>query len=301
VSSELVDGATAEAWQKSGQALGLVMTSQSAAIGDFHRREQSLLASLSPAMLSWTANLVTQAILHSRRYANETERELQDLMRPRVVLSAWLEEAFESLASTLAAEWQDAADFVPRMAIATRGLSSTDDVVRTIAQLEIVTDGSQRRELIQKLGLMANQYQEALLTLTKLVTNTLDDETLWVAVDSLRQVDPNYPSLGMRRLKPVELHSGDNLPIKVVFVVNMLRKIDRRMGILLQLYPEPSQSFLPANLKLLLQDSAGDHLREVVTAAGDRCIQLKFNGDIGEAFRVCLELGNAQVTEDFMI
>lgn len=281
--------------QRAAGLCGLVMASSFDAekIAQFHSREQRRLQSMSLAALVWTADLLAQAI--------ETERELTDLMRPRVILSVWLAQVFEPLASSLAAGWQDAANFVPRMAISTRSLVSTDEVARTIAQLEVVTDEHQRRELIQKLGLMASQHQEALLTLTKLVATTQDDETLWVAVDSLRQVEPNHPSLGIRRLKSIELHYGDNLPIKVVFVVNVLQKVDRCMGILLQLYPEPSHSFLPANLKLLLQDPVGDHLRKVVTAAGDRYIQLKFNGDIGEAFRVCLELGNAQITEDFMI
>jgi Protein of unknown function (DUF1822) len=293
------DGATDESLQRSAEELGLVI--DSGADADFHYREQRLLASLSPAMMSWTNNLVTQSI--------EIERDLIDLLRPRVILSVWLDQ----LTNSLNAGWQDAADFVPRMAIATRGLVSTDEVANTIAQLGVITDEFQRRELIKKLGLLTSHYNEALSTLTTLVANTQDDETLWVAVDSLRQIEPTHPSLGIRCLKSITLGAGHNFN----FVVSMVPKIEtgvsrqenQQMGILLQVYPEKSQPFLPANLKLMLQDELGSNLREVVAmsidsspcTSVDKCIQLKFSGEVGEAFRVCLILGDTQLSEDFVI
>jgi hypothetical protein len=232
------DGATAEAWQQSAQELGLV--TDAGADTDFHRDERRFLASLSPAVMSWTDNLVMQAI--------EIERELIDLLRPRVILSVWLEQVCEPLASSLHGGWQDAANFAPRMAIATRGLSS---------------------------------------------------------IDPLDKIDEPEPSpVAVQRLKSIAVGSDD-----FILLVSLTPQIDsfacafgdRRIEILLQVYPEQSQPFLPAHLKLLLQDDQGITLREVVARSIDRCIQLKFSGEVGEAFRVCLELAGVRLFEDFLI
>jgi Protein of unknown function (DUF1822) len=226
------DGATAESWQQSAQELGLGLVTDAGADADFHRDERRFLASLSPAVMSWTDNLVKQAI--------EIERELIDLLRPRVILSVWLEQICEPLASSLHGGWQDAANFAPRMAIATRGLSS---------------------------------------------------------IDPLDKIDEPEPSpVAVQRLKSIALGS-DNF----VLLVSLTPQIEQRIEILLQVYPEQSQPFLPANLRLLLQDDRGTNLREVVARSIDRCIQLKFTGEIGESFRVCLELNGMKLIEDFVI
>jgi Protein of unknown function (DUF1822) len=229
------DGATAEHWQQSAQKLGLVMGS--GADADFHRGERRLLANLGPAVISWTTDLVSKAI--------EIERELLDLLRPRVILSAWLEQVCKPLMSSGDEEWQDAASFVPRMAIATRGLVSID-------------------------------------SLDKISTSeTIEPEPLPVAV---------------QRLKSVTL-STDNF----VLLVSLIPQIDQQIEILLQVYPEQSQPFLPANLRLLLQDDRGTSLREVVARPIDRCIQIKLTGEIGEAFQVYVELNGMKLIEDFVI
>ncbi len=62
------DGTTVESWQQSAQELALVTEA------DFYHGEQRFLASLSPAVMSWTDNLVTQMI--------EIERELNNLLHP---------------------------------------------------------------------------------------------------------------------------------------------------------------------------------------------------------------------------
>jgi hypothetical protein len=229
------DGATAESWQKSAQELGLV--TDSAADADFHRGERRLLANLSPAVMSWTGNLVTQAI--------EIERELIDLLRPRVILSVWLEQVCEPLTSSLNGGWQDAANFAPRLAIATRGLVSIDPLDK---------------------------------------------------MDVPEANEPEPSPIAVQRLKSIALGS-DNF----VLLVSLTPQIDQRIEILLQVYPEQSQPFLPAHLELLLQDDQGISLREVVARSIDRCIQLKFSGEVGETLRVCLGLGNEWLSEDFVI
>jgi Protein of unknown function (DUF1822) len=232
------DGATAEYWQQSVQELGLVMGS--GADADFHRGERRLLANLSPAVISWTTDLVSKAI--------EIERELLDLLRPRVILSAWLEPVCKPLVSSGDGEWQDAASFVPRMAIATRGL---------------------------------------------------------VSIDPLDKMDEAEPSpIAAQRLKSIALGS-DNFVLLVSLTPQLdsfaCAFVDRQIEILLQVYPEQSQPFLPANLRLFLQDDRGSSLREVVARSIDRCIQIKLTGEIGEAFQVYVELNGMKLIEDFVI
>jgi hypothetical protein len=233
------DGATGESWQQSAQELGLV--NGSVADPEFHRGERRLLASLNPEMMSWTNHLVSHAI--------EIERELNDLLRPRVILSVWLDQ----LTNSLDVGWQDAADFVPRMAIATRSLLSSD-------------------------------------SLDKPLDKPLDK------IDAPDADEPEASPVAVQRLKSIALGS-DNC----VLLVSLTPQIDQRIKILLQVYPEQSQPFLPAKLRLLLQDDRGASLREVVTRSIDRCIQLKFSGEVGEGFRVCLESGEARSIEDFVI
>jgi Protein of unknown function (DUF1822) len=237
------DGAAAEHWQQSAEELGLVMGS--GADADFHRGERRLLANLSPAVISWTTDLVSKAI--------EIERELLDLPRPRVILSAWLEPVYKPLVSSGDGDWQDAASFVPRMAIATRGLVSIDSLDKISA------------------------------------SETIEPEPMPVAV---------------QRLKSVIL-GADNF----VLLVSLTPQLDSfacacgdcQIEILLQVYPEQSQPFLPANLRLFLQDDRGTSLREVVARPIDRCIQIKLTGEIGEAFQVYVELNGMKLIEDFVI
>jgi hypothetical protein len=237
------DGATAEAWQQSAQELGLV--TDAGADADFHRDERRFLASLSPAVMSWTDNLVMQAI--------EIERDLIDLMHPRVILSVWLEQVCEPLASSLSGEWQDAANFAPRMAIATRGLLSIDPINKMNVPEE-------------------NESEPSPIAVQRLKSITLGSDDFVLLVSLTPQIDSFACAFG-----------------------------DRRIEILLQVYPEQSQPFLPAHLKLLLQDDQGINLREVVARSIDRVIQLKFSGEVGETFRVCLDLEDVRLFEDFLI
>jgi Protein of unknown function (DUF1822) len=178
---------------------------------------------------------------------------LLDLLRPRVILSAWLEQVCKPLMSSGDEDWQDAASFVPRMAIATRGLVSIDSLDKISASETIEPEPSP--VAVQRL---------------KLITMGSDNFVLLVSLTP--QLDSFACAFG-----------------------------DRQIEILLQVYPDQSQPFLPANLKLLLQDDRGTSLREVVARPIDRCIQIKLTGEIGEAFQVYVELNGMKLIEDFVI
>jgi Protein of unknown function (DUF1822) len=212
------------------------------------------------------------------------------VMRDRVSLSQWLNHKIEP-------QWQDVLNISKRVAIASRSSIKNHEITSTIDTLRFSDDGTVRHQLIQKLGFIANGDLAAVQTLVELIQTTEDDETLWIAVDSLRQAAPENPSAGVRRSKSIDLCH----PVNFNFIVSIVPKIENRVGILLQVYPDASKRHLPSNLKLILQDEAGNSLREVVSTDTDCCIQLKLSGKYREIFSVCLELDGIVSIVDFVV
>jgi hypothetical protein len=258
---------------------------QNPSIEEFHRQEKRWLQGLDPKVLARTEWLVAEAI--------QLEREFRDLQPPIVSLSGWLQRIVES-------DWLEALLPQPQLAIATRSPISVAKIAETIDRVKSTENEIERRQLIMALGAIAQSQAEALSTLVELVNITQDDETLWVAVESLRQAQPQHPRAGIRRMKTIELA----VPLvgqscRVDLVVNIIEKVHHRIGILIQVYAGESQ--LPPGLKLILQDVAGVSLREAMAGAMDYCIQLKFNGEPGERFNIGLALGNELAIENFII
>jgi hypothetical protein len=261
------------------RALGLDISPASANTS-FHHRERNWLHSLNPIAIARTQKLV--------QIAAKIERRSRYSTRIRTTLSQWLQQIVEP-------QWLAARQFEPNMAIATRNSMSSAEVMETIAQLKLTTEVDRCCRSIEKLGSIAKNNPDALAALVELVRTTQDDELLWTAVASLRQLDPTDPRLGSSRVQSIALGTT------VDFVVNIIPKAVDRFGILLQVYPSQSGSCLPANLKLILQDELGNSLKEVVARAEDYCIQLKLSGDTREIFSVCLELDGVQSIADFVI
>jgi hypothetical protein len=210
--------------------------------------------------------------------------------RDRISLSQWLNHKLEP-------QWQDVLNIAKRATIATRSSVTNAEISRTIDTLRFSDDGTVRHQLIQKLGFIADGDRDAVKTLVELIQTTQNDETLWIAVDSLRQAAPAHPVVGVRRSKSIDLCH----PVNFNFIVSIVPKIEDRVGILLQVYPETSKRHLPRNLKLILQDEAGNSLREVVAVDTDCCIQLKLSGKYREIFSVCLELDGIVSIVDFVV
>jgi Protein of unknown function (DUF1822) len=259
---------------------------------EFHQREKIWFNSLNPSPILDTKSLILidQTI--------SVEREFIDLAQIRTSLSEWFQQIIEP-------EWQEPNNLGLRVPIATRSIAD-DDIVETIEQINSIDDEVRRRQLIRKLGDVANGCQDAIQTLIKLISNTQDQETLWVAVDSLRQIDPEHPQVGIRRSRSIKL----DLSVALDFVVSVVpRYCDRtnhpnfqRFAIFLQVHPDRgSDAYLPANLKLVVRDEIGNVLAEVIARSSDRCIQLKLSGTQTEVFSVCLEVDGIKSISDFII
>ncbi len=228
--------------------------------------------------------------------ATSTRRKFIALVRNRTCLSQW----FQSIVD---AQWQDLTALNLRNIIPTRSLVSIDEISQTVARLKSIENELQRHQSIEKLASLG-QYndpisptdrQAAIQTLVELIQNSENDETLWIAVDCLRQLAPSHPSAGLRKLKSLDLGELVN------FAIDIIPKGEDRFDILLQLYPDRSTACLPSDLKLILQDEWGNNLREIVAVGDDYCLQLRLSGKLREIFSISVVLDGMESIEDFAI
>jgi hypothetical protein len=87
----------------------------------------------------------------------------------------------------------------------------------------------------------------------------------------------------------------------VALVVKLQPESERKTHILLQLHPTGGQMYLPPLLQLTVLDEFGSIFLEAQARSADNYIQLQFSGLPGEPFSVKVALGDASVTEDFVI
>ncbi|MEM9215197.1 MAG: DUF1822 family protein [Cyanobacteria bacterium P01_F01_bin.150] len=88
---------------------------------------------------------------------------------------------------------------------------------------------------------------------------------------------------------------------QVVLVVQLKRESSQTTDITLQLYPEPGQAFLALGVDLQVLDDGGSVFLQTQSRDADNYIQLKFSGDRSEQFTVRIALGEAAITESFII
>jgi hypothetical protein len=283
----------------------------------FHQQEQAWSDVLTIPVAAYRAYIksvnLTTKILHDQLQINQDLAEFGLSQNRQInllsgsfnqtytVFSRWWENIFEP-------EWQTFAT-LPNLAIAiaTRSYSdlqasqsTPDEIAAIIQQLSSENDETQRQRAAKQLGEIAVGSSEAIQALVSLLRSNSDDETLWIAVESLRKIDPENPSVGIRRVKLIDL--GMEIARKAVaLAVAFLQKIDGDVSVLLQVYPTGNDNYLPPDLKLILLDDSGEILREVTARRADVYIQLKFSCEMGERFSVQVALGDANFNEDFVI
>jgi hypothetical protein len=298
-----------------GLKAGTQKASNTPEIALFHQREQNWSDVLTiPVAVDRTyiKNIkFASQILNDRL---EIERELAEfevnenrfidllsksLNKTHTLLSRWSQNIFEP-------EWQDVST-LPKLAIAARSFrdsqntrSNPDEIAATIEKLSSAKDETQRQLAAKQLGEIAVGNSKAIQALVSLLRSSSDDETLWIAVESLRKIDPENSAVGIKRVKAIDLGmeiAGKTVALAVAF----LPKTDGDVSVLLQVYPTRNDDRLPPDLKLILLDDAGEIVREVAARRADVYIQLKFSCEIGERFSVKLALNDANFSENFTI
>lgn len=75
----------------------------------------------------------------------------------------------------------------------------------------------------------------------------------------------------------------------------------QEVNVLVQVLPSRGQRILPENLRLTVSDEVGANSRDAFARKTDNWIRLEFDGEPGERFSVEVALGEASVTEYFLI
>ncbi|MEO1430686.1 MAG: DUF1822 family protein [Cyanobacteria bacterium J06632_19] len=293
-----------------GLKIGTKKAIEDSRIIDFHQHQLGFSDVLSipvAAYRNYLNNLnFTEAVLEE---ALEIDRDLLVDTKKKEskvnVLSQWLQNTIDTQWQLL---WQ-----TPSLAIATRSQfdskSNKDEVAALIKQV-FSPDEHYRSKAAKKLGEIALGNADAIEALVNLIRTTQNDETLWVAVESLWKINPGNPAAGVRKVKLLDL--GMQLAGEAVaLAVALVPKADGKIGVLLQAYSTDTETddsdnskpllHLPPGLKLILLSETGETLREVTARDADIYIQLKFNGEKSEQFSVRVALNQASITEDFEI
>lgn len=120
------------------------------------------------------------------------------------------------------------------------------------------------------------------------------------SADSALLTDDQSPDISVRRAKLIDL--GMQLAgYSVALVVEITLQSEQKRNVLLQVHPTENQLYLPPLLQLTVLDEAGLVFLEAQARSADNYIQLEFSGLPGEPFSVRVALGDASITEDFVL
>jgi hypothetical protein len=247
----------------------------------FDRHERAWLIGLQPAKLEVISKLVTNAI---------------DLVGKPIVLSQWFDRIFT-------ARWQDLTTVKLERAVAIRKGTNSIDLAATILQIGAIDDDRIRRQLIDKISRsirsidsLPTSLKAEIATVTiEILEQTDDDDLFWSATDCLQTIEPAHPRAAIGRFKSIDSSYGIHLSLRIA------HKKDRQIGIFLQVYSQSEREYLPQDLKLIVSDENNSILQEIIAGARDYCLQLKFSGEVGERFNICLESSNIHSIERFII
>ena len=87
----------------------------------------------------------------------------------------------------------------------------------------------------------------------------------------------------------------------LVLLIALIPGVTQTFNVQVQLHPVPVDRYLPAQVKLALLDEFGDLLQVVQARQNDDYIQLSFQAEVGEGFRLQVSLNELQITEHFTI
>ncbi|MCG5060498.1 MAG: DUF1822 family protein [Limnoraphis sp. WC205] len=151
--------------------------------------------------------------------------------------------------------------------------------------------------------------QQTSINLSRWFDNLFD--TAWQSIDTLFPTSqplafnfrrtPNAPEQEMQRVKQIHLGTLQASTL-VVLLVGLGVETDGRMGVRVQLHPQPNHSYLPAHVRLTLRSESGEVLRSVEARTEDNYIQIpRFKCSPGFRFTVEISWENTNITEHFQV
>jgi hypothetical protein len=118
--------------------------------------------------------------------------------------------------------------------------------------------------------------------------------------DSSIITDNELSEANIRRAKLIDL--GVQIASHpIALIVEVTPESEQRKNIRLQVHPSGNQLFLPPLLQLIVLDETGLIFLEAQARSADNYIQLQFRGLPGEKFSVKVALGEASISENFVI
>ena len=133
-------------------------------------------------------------------------------------------------------------------------------------------------------------------------------ETGWENVETVlsRKQTPQTATIfrsksKINSLKRCKLLKLGNHRESVALIVSITPESEFNTSILIELKPDLSQNYLPANLRITLIDEENQEIINTVTETLDQHIQLYFSGESGEQFSIQITLGKATFSEYFII
>jgi len=124
----------------------------------------------------------------------------------------------------------------------------------------------------------------------------------WQSVQQLltpQQLRPAYFTQPIQRAKRIDLQI-DLITHTVNLVISLTRENADNVIVNLKVFPTSESPTLPPNLKLILL-TEGEIFKEVTSRSADQYIQYEFEAEPGDEFGVKLALGDAEITEDFVV
>ena len=132
-------------------------------------------------------------------------------------------------------------------------------------------------------------------------------ETGWKSVETVLGERAAQPALAFRgkskagnlkRCKILELGSHTE---SVALIVTIIPESESNTNILIELKPHLSQNYLPTNLQIILLDEYEQTIVDTKIEKSKQHIQLDLSGEPGERFSIKIILGEASISEHFII
>lgn len=131
-------------------------------------------------------------------------------------------------------------------------------------------------------------------------------EASWQSVESVLSTQRAELALNFRgaettekRAKPIDL--GSHMMTQSAVLVVEITSTPAGMEITVGVQPSNGQTYLPAQLQLVVLDEVGTAVMEAKANSANKNMQLQFSGEPGEEFSVKVTLGNVSVIEKFVI
>uniref|UniRef100_B8HYS9 DUF1822 domain-containing protein n=1 Tax=Cyanothece sp. (strain PCC 7425 / ATCC 29141) TaxID=395961 RepID=B8HYS9_CYAP4 len=186
-------------------------------------------------------------------------------------------------------------------AIAMRSLSPEFSASNPIEQYGV--DSPQVRLLIQEWAKLSPQSPEAVKAIPELeqiLQTAQEEDTRWLAAETLWLLSPGNQAAGFWGMKQVDL--GIDLAGQAIgLVLAVLPKSSEQVSVFVRVYPLQPQASLPAKLELQILDQTGEVFQQLSAREQDRVLQYKFWGSPGEEFGISLKLNQGHYRENFIL